>query len=374
MPAMLAGGVASVGDELPIDFSIDLNAVDRVSFVDVLRGSVDKNRIAGKKIIVGAQAIELRDFFHVPVAGTISGALLQAAAAETLLQHRVLRETRVVATIVGLIVIAFGVLAIGRWRWWVALSALFVTSFAIEAVATIVQARFAVTAVTAPWHLSLAILALAMLVSEIDIRRILESLWRARAVNAEALLTQVVADSLSGIVVVSEDGIVQAASRTASELLGHTRSLVGSTANAVLPTELSGAIESILAVRGFDRFVRRPHLTSYQRSDGAKRVIEFVATISEVAAQLTPDTPVGSLQRVACLTFNDVTDHKAAQVRIERMAHFDSLTELPNRNQLIERLEDVFTSAETSIRSSAIVCFDLDGFQEYQRYLGAQRR
>jgi diguanylate cyclase (GGDEF)-like protein len=52
------------------------------------------------------------------------------------------------------------------------------------------------------------------------------------------------------------------------------------------------------------------------------------------------------------------------------MARFDTLTELPNRNQLIERLEEAFTSADTGIRSSAIVCFDLDGFKKVNDTLG----
>src|SRR6185312_17093053 len=71
-----------------IDYGIDASAIDRVSVADLLDGKIDARRIAGKQAIVGASAQELRDLFTVPRFGTISGAMLQALAAETLLQHR----------------------------------------------------------------------------------------------------------------------------------------------------------------------------------------------------------------------------------------------------------------------------------------------
>ena len=51
-----------------VDFSIDANAIDRISAIDVLRGTVARSRIAGKKVIVGSEAVELHDFFNTPPA------------------------------------------------------------------------------------------------------------------------------------------------------------------------------------------------------------------------------------------------------------------------------------------------------------------
>src|SRR3712207_8067314 len=39
--------------------------VGQVSAIDLLRGAVPRDRIAGRRIIIGATAIELRDFFPV---------------------------------------------------------------------------------------------------------------------------------------------------------------------------------------------------------------------------------------------------------------------------------------------------------------------
>ncbi len=370
MPAVLAGGLGEAGKAFQIDFSINPGAIDRVSLIDVLHGTVDPNRIAGKKVIVGAQAVELRDFFQVPVAGTISGALLQALATETLMQGRALHRTNVLVTLAGLILVAFAAFLIGRAKWQYLCGGLFVAAVAVEASAALLQTGSTLVVTTAPWLLSLAILGIIALLSEIDIRQLLQSMWRARASNAETLLTKVVADSFAGVVVVDEAGTIRAASRSASELLGRRNDLVGAKASAMLPPQLLAAVDAVLGVAGFDRCVRRPSVFPLRRDDGQTRMIEYVATVSEVESASADPRDAKIVHRVASLTFNDITEQKAAEAKITHMAHFDSLTQLPNRNQLIERLESVFTASDTRLRSSAVVCFDLDRFKVINDTLG----
>jgi diguanylate cyclase (GGDEF)-like protein len=54
---------------------------------------------------------------------------------------------------------------------------------------------------------------------------------------------------------------------------------------------------------------------------------------------------------------------RAALARVEQMAHFDSVTSLPNRALLSDRLEQEVARAHRSERPFALVCFDLDGFK-----------
>jgi diguanylate cyclase (GGDEF)-like protein len=335
----------------------------------VLQGRVDPQRIAGKKVIVGAQAVELRDFFTVPVAGTISGAMLQAAATETLMQGRVIHASNVWVAIAGLALIALATFAIGRVRWFVVLGALLVVAVVVEGVAALIQRETAFSLATAPWHLAFFTLAMIVLVSEIDFRELLQAMWRVRANNAEALLTKVVADNFAGVAVIDEDGVIRAASRSAAELLGRKRGLTGLKAREVLPAGLIAGIDAALAVPGADRRVWHPAVVSVSREDGEERAFEFVATVSEVES---PPGTAGEakVRRVASLTFTDVTEQRASEARLAYLARFDSLTELPNRNQVVERLERVFTSDATPIRASAIVCFDLDGFKDVNDELG----
>ena len=79
-------------DILHVDFSIDMAGIARFSFTDVLYGRLDPTAFAGRKVVVGASAIELRDFFTVPRYGVIPGPMLQAMAVETLAAGRILTD------------------------------------------------------------------------------------------------------------------------------------------------------------------------------------------------------------------------------------------------------------------------------------------
>jgi EAL domain-containing protein (putative c-di-GMP-specific phosphodiesterase class I)/CHASE2 domain-containing sensor protein len=86
----LAGTMPDGRARHDIDFSIDLEAIDRVSVIDVLEGTVDPERISNKQVIVGASALELRDLFRVPRFGVVPGPLIQIGALETLKAGRTL--------------------------------------------------------------------------------------------------------------------------------------------------------------------------------------------------------------------------------------------------------------------------------------------
>jgi diguanylate cyclase (GGDEF)-like protein len=55
---------------------------------------------------------------------------------------------------------------------------------------------------------------------------------------------------------------------------------------------------------------------------------------------------------------------RAAQERIERLAHFDMLTGLPNRALLLDRLTQESARAKRGARPFAVLMFDLDGFKK----------
>ena len=75
-----------------IDFSIDPETLPRVSFADVLDGTFDSSRVLGKRVLIGATAVELGDEVSVPRHRLLPGIVSQALVAETLLQHRAIRS------------------------------------------------------------------------------------------------------------------------------------------------------------------------------------------------------------------------------------------------------------------------------------------
>ena len=68
--------------------------------------------------------------------------------------------------------------------------------------------------------------------------------------------------------------------------------------------------------------------------------------------------------------FNDITDYVEALAETERLAYFDSLTELPNRRQLSERLAESLDSAKVHNTFGALMFIDLDHFKNINDAVG----
>lgn len=69
-------------------------------------------------------------------------------------------------------------------------------------------------------------------------------------------------------------------------------------------------------------------------------------------------------------TFNDITIHKAAADEIERLAFYDCLTHLPNRQLLRDRLITALAASHRSGRKGALLFIDMDNFKTLNDTLG----
>jgi diguanylate cyclase (GGDEF)-like protein/PAS domain S-box-containing protein len=63
------------------------------------------------------------------------------------------------------------------------------------------------------------------------------------------------------------------------------------------------------------------------------------------------------------ILFSDITLLKQNQLQLEHIAHYDALTQLPNRTLLADRLKQAIIQSKRSNHSIAIAFIDLDGFK-----------
>jgi len=88
-----------------------------------------------------------------------------------------------------------------------------------------------------------------------------------------------------------------------------------------------------------------------------------------VAEMLTSRIPWGKKQaRLAML--RDITEWRETLSRLDHLAHFDPLTELPNRSELQRQLRKALSRASRRNAQVAVLFLDLDGFKVVNDTLG----
>ncbi len=113
-----------------------------------------------------------------------------------------------------------------------------------------------------------------------------------------------------------------------------------------------GTLQNYLAkLRGGDS----EHVTykaNHRRGDGSTYPVEVRLSFSR-----EEEPPV--FMAIAL----DITEREAAEKRMRQLAHYDALTNLPNRTLLFDRLKQAMLVALRSERQLAVLFMDLDGFK-----------
>lgn len=72
----------------------------------------------------------------------------------------------------------------------------------------------------------------------------------------------------------------------------------------------------------------------------------------------------------AVIVFNDISKQRETKQQLEQLAHFDTLTGLPNRNSFLENIAKAFARSKRNKAIMAVCFFDLDNFKHINDSLG----
>ena len=354
-----------------IDYGIDVDAVERISAADVIAGVVDRQRLAGKDVLVsdgaGADGRSAKDAGEprlTPRFGTLPDALVHVAAAETLLAHRAMRDAPRIAIWLLTMLLAIGPSLMRRKPPVAAFTgATAAAALALEFGALALQQAFAIRLDTgAPLTFLSVVSLVGLLAHKRRRRRRLLQAAREREL-LQAVLARVVADPFDGVVVIEPDGMIVAASVAARTLLG--ADIEGRPAFDALPPEFAGPLARAIAraAASSDRS-RTPESIELRSGDGPPRHIEFVIALSPVE---------GSESRlVASLTFRDVTERRTREAQRAQASRADELTGAWSGGQLSEGLRERFAGETGKPRPLALFSLNLRRFSAVNSVYGRQ--
>jgi diguanylate cyclase (GGDEF)-like protein/PAS domain S-box-containing protein len=359
MAAVLAGQGDLSKPPFLIDFGIRAASVPVVSYVDVLEGRTEALRmVSGKKVIIGATALELGDRFSVPNGAVISGPLLQALAAESMMQGRALYLSSHTLTWGG--VLAIAVIMILAWRRVSAgyrVSLLLAMATGIEAGAWLLQSKFPIILDTSLSLLAVVVYLTAIALDEIDFR---------------GLLARVAEKRFQRITMVLGDGVMCADSKLtitmwnpgAEAIFGYSaREVIGRSVDILFaaPAKNDPSVSSLI--------LASPQ-TAMRAAGGWLLELEGRRDNGEIFSLEVClsgwDGPEGANYGAS---LRDISARKREAEKIRYLAEHDIVTGLPNRNTLQTRLGAKLVMAGPS-STVCLLAISIDKFEQTNVMLG----
>lgn len=190
---------------------------------------------------------------------------------------------------------------------------------------------------------------------EAQVRVAMSDISERKRAEVELRIAAIAFTSQNGMMITDAQGVIQRVNAAFTQLTGYTaEEAVGQT-----PALLQSGRQDVL-------FYQRMWATLAQKGYWQGEVWNKRKSGNIYAEMLSITAIYSAEQQVTHYvgSFTDITQSKAAEAEIHRLAYYDPLTELPNRRLLQDRLSQAIISARRSDLYGVMFFLDLDHFKE----------
>ena len=379
MPSVLSGVSKSIQPDVPINFSIDPKTIPMYSVVDLLTGKVGRKQLEGKTVLIGAQAVELRDNFTVPVYGALPGAIIQILTTETLLQDIELVTLNPLWLILLFALVIFVVSSViskfaRNKKLRLQLISLAAIAGCFEITGLLLFKNYAVVLPTAELLTFTIIFATAIGFREINIQRFKFMFADTSRINTQNVLDQIVNDNANGILIIDENGGIFKANKNAKLLFNMASIEKGSVLEkGALPRFVERDIKKAIALLK-DHDVNAPILGRVRFVIGSNKkpsTLEYAITASKL--QSVAGVDFDDIQFLAGVAVWDITKRLAQEKKIAYLAKYDELTGALRRGAFEKSVNDNLVKAnkdKKNLEARTILAVNLHRFKTINVTLG----
>lgn len=361
LPSIFAGRADNRTDDFLIDFSIDPATIPIYSVTDLLAGRVPPGSLSGKSVLVGAYAVELKDYFTVPVNGSTAGPVVQMLATETLAQGRAVEPANWGAVLALTSACLFLFFVFRPRRLYSQVLLLGAIALAFEVAGFVLFRSYALWLQTAGVHLTIAAVALARAIIELDLRRLLLRKAAIETRNTKQILQQVITDNSDAILIADDEGRILEMSVRVSDVFRPPPGIgQGARLADLLPERLIAEVRASLEEVKSGATPHTPVSEVMLPGEEGERCIEYSITPSRL------ETSEGSTF-VVCIAARDITLRRQQEARLDRMSRYDELTGALRQGEFVDRLDHRLTA---DAQPWAVYSLNLHRFKTINTTLG----
>lgn len=177
-------------------------------------------------------------------------------------------------------------------------------------------------------------------------------------------LQAIIHNAMDGIITIDESAKILGFNPAAEEIFGYTQQeVLGKNLNILMPEPFRSE---------HDSYISRYKETGKAKIIGIRgREVNAVRKNGDIfPMELSASEMILGGMRYFVGIVRDITERKLTEEKIAHLAHYDYLTDLPNRALLLDNLEHAVAMAKRKNYTVAVMFLDLDGFKKVNDTLG----